>query len=292
MPTAHKVLVKAGESALGCNSADTTATTSSATELDSSLKAEEGTHANSNNMEVEHELPGEDDVFGYVKIYGETTSVRYELQQLKIFYETYGKSPTLNTNSRLYKLCSRLRQIRRDPKATFIIGNKKPGEKLSDEIVSVLDSFNFQWELVSHKPKQYPNTLQGRIRELKDCQEKYGPSLNGMKKKGKGTILRFCRDIRMSQKNPDKPKYQLSENDIAELNSFGFKWELSGKQKIKSSSSVKSQSIVSSEVKLPTQTRSGRTIKRKSAVALSVDPSTKRYKIDGDGEEWTEVSYY
>ena len=99
MPTAHKVLVKAGESALGCNSADTTATTSSATELDSSLKAEEGTHANSNNMEVEHELPGEDDVFGYVKIYGETTSVRYELQQLKIFYETYGKSPTLNLNN-------------------------------------------------------------------------------------------------------------------------------------------------------------------------------------------------
>ena len=55
MPTAHKVLVKAGESALGRTSIATAAT------LLSSLKAEEGTISNSNM--VEHE-PGPGDNVG------------------------------------------------------------------------------------------------------------------------------------------------------------------------------------------------------------------------------------
>lgn len=89
---------------------------------------------------------------------GETSSLRHELQQLRAFHEQHGRSPTSSENRRLNELCRRLRQVRRDPKASFYLGNRKPGEKLSDEIVSVLDSFNFDWEPVVNKPKQYPNT--------------------------------------------------------------------------------------------------------------------------------------
>ena len=94
MPTASKVLVRKGESALGSTSA-IAAATSSAIETSSSLKTEEGTHdmsGNSNNMTDESKLPGdnvEDDVFGDVLIFGETTSLLYEIQQIKIFYETW-----------------------------------------------------------------------------------------------------------------------------------------------------------------------------------------------------------
>ena len=73
------------------------------------------------------------------------------------------------------------------------------------------------------KSKQYPNTLQGRIQELEDVREKYGPSLKGMiKGKRKNRFRGFCRDLRQSRKNPHNPKYQLSESDISQLDSFGF----------------------------------------------------------------------
>lgn len=96
---------------------------------------------------------------------------------------------------------------------------------MSDEILSILDSFNFEWEPVTNKAKQYPNTLQGRIQELKDRREKHGPSFDGMNEKRKGKVIRFCRDLRQSRKSLDNPKYQLSESDISELTSFGFEWD-------------------------------------------------------------------
>ena len=162
-----------------------------------------------------------------MKILWETTSLRYEIQQLKIFYEQHGKSPTSRENLRLYELCSRLRQVRKNPtKAHIHMGNVKPGEQLSDDIVSELDSFNFEWDPVSfNKPKQYPNTLQGRIQELKDCREKYGPALKGFSGRRKNTISKFCGELRQSRKNPENPRYQLSERDISELTSFGFEWD-------------------------------------------------------------------
>ena len=184
MPTASKVLVRKGESALGRTSIATAAT------LLSSLKAEEDTSNSnmvehelprdnveadvsatmrtervkhdmsdiSNNMEVGHELP-EDDTFGVVTIFGKTTSLRYEIQQLRAFHETYGKSPTPNENRRLNELCSRLRKIRRDPaKANMHMGNVKPGEQLSDEIVSMLDSLTLNGSHKHHTPN-LSNTL-------------------------------------------------------------------------------------------------------------------------------------
>jgi len=181
-------------------------------------------------VKVEHE---QDNVFGDVIIFREPTSLRHEIQQLRVFYEKHGRSPTPSENHRLNELCTRLRQVRRNPtKSHFHIGNRKPGEKLSEEIISMLDSFNFEWEPVA-KPKQYPNTLQGRIEELKDVREKYGPLLNGtnrngiplLGKKRKKVISKFCSDLRQSRKNPDNPKYQLSESDISELTSFGFEWD-------------------------------------------------------------------
>ena len=164
----------------------------------------------------------EDDVFGYVKIHGETTSLRFELQQLKIFHETYGKSPTSKENRRLNDLCSRLRQVRKDPKATFIIGNRKPGEKLSDEIILMLGSFNFVWEPRKAFQSNH-KTLQDRIQELKSYRKKWGPSLYcESQRRVNKPLLQFSNDLRQSRRNPNKPKYQLSESDISELNSIGF----------------------------------------------------------------------
>ena len=282
MPTASKVLVRKGESALGSTSA-TTATMSSATETSSSLKAEEGIHDMSSNK-----LPVEDDTFGFVKIYGETTSLRYEIQQLKKIYEQHGRSPTSSENLRLYELCRRLREIRRDPtKAHINMGNVKPGEQLSDDIVSELDSFNFEWKPINRNRGQ--KTLQDRIQELKAYRGKHGPLPIGTKKrKGNQELSRFSTDLRQSRRHPEKPKYQLSERDISELDSFGFEWELTGtatEQKRKNSSDVNSR-VVSSEVRVPTQTRSGRTIKRKSPVDLgSISSKKVKEESKGDVEE-------
>ena len=319
MPTASKVLVRVGESALGRTSIATAAT------FLSSLKAEEGTISNSNMVEHEpgpgdnvgddvslsatmkaeedtHDMSGnsnnnmnvEDDEFGVVKIFGETTSLRYEIQQLKIFHETYGKSPTPNENRRLNELCGRLRQIRRDPKKAHIpMGNVKSGEQLSDDIVSELDSFNFEWNPNKNRGQR---TLQVRIQELKAYRrEKHGPLPIGTKKrKGNQGLSRFSADLRQSRRHPDKPKYQLSESDLSELDSFGFEWELAdtaakqkaAKQQRKSSTKVNSRAVVSSEVRLPTQTRSGRAIKRKSPIDLATTSSKKLVKSTGmEGEQ-------
>ena len=124
---------------------------------------------------------------------------------------------------------------------------------MSDDIVSELDSFNFEWKPQASysKPKQYPNTLQGRIQELKDCHEKHGPSLNGMKKKGKSNLLRFCRDLRQSRENPGNPKYQLSERDIAELNSIGFEWDKAPQKQKRKKAKVKINSKTLEKIASP-----------------------------------------
>ena len=169
--------------------------------------------------QCEYKLPcAEDDTFGNVSLFGETTSLRYELEQLKIFHEKYGKSPTPSENRRLSELCKKIRGVRRNPKKGKIrIGNVRPGEQLSGEIISMLDSFNFIWDPPSWNTKKRSNALQDLIQELKESREKYGPNVfaNG---KRKGDLIRFCRDLRQSMKNPVNPKYQLSERDISELN--------------------------------------------------------------------------